>query len=193
MNVYINLFLAFLQIGAFSFGGGYAAIPLIQSQIIDKYGWLSEADFSDLITISQMTPGPIAVNAATFVGDKVAGPIGAAVATLGVILPSCIIITVLAFLYTKYRELPMLKKILTLLRPAVIAMIISAGLAILMPTIFKSGEADFFNGNFMIVPFMLFIAGVFVLAKFKLNPITVMLSCCILAILISAITGQSFI
>ena len=104
MTTYIELFFAFLKIGAFSFGGGYAAMPLIQAQVIDRYGWLSTKDFTDLVTISQMTPGPIAVNAASFVGNLVGGIPGAVFATLGVILPSCIFVTVLAYLYNKYRN-----------------------------------------------------------------------------------------
>ena len=93
---FIQLFLAFLQIGAFSFGGGYAAMPLIKAQVIDRYAWLTMADFTDLVTIAEMTPGPIAVNSATFVGNQVAGIPGAIVATFGVILPSCIFVTGLA-------------------------------------------------------------------------------------------------
>ena len=89
--IYLQLFLSFLQIGLFSFGGGYAAMPLIQGQVVTLHGWLSMSEFTDLITISQMTPGPIAVNSATFVGMKIAGIPGAVVATAGCILPSCII------------------------------------------------------------------------------------------------------
>lgn len=112
MTTYIELFFAFLKIGAFSFGGGYAAMPLIQAQVIDRYGWLSTRDFTDLVTISQMTPGPIAVNAASFVGNLVGGIPGAVFATLGVILPSCIFVTVLAYLYNKYRNLTLMQGIL---------------------------------------------------------------------------------
>ena len=86
--IYLQLFFSFLQIGAFSFGGGYAAMPLIQNQIVDLHHWLSFSEFTDLITISQMTPGPIAINSATFVGIKVAGIPGAICATIGCILPS---------------------------------------------------------------------------------------------------------
>ena len=89
---FLQLFLAFLQIGAFSFGGGYAAMPLIQDQVVTKYGWLTQTDFADLVTISEMTPGPIAINAATFVGNQVAGIPGALVATFGFILPSCVFV-----------------------------------------------------------------------------------------------------
>ncbi|MFR1171383.1 MAG: chromate transporter, partial [Coprobacillus cateniformis] len=99
--IYLQLFLSFLQIGAFSFGGGYAAMPLIQNQVVDLHHWLSLSEFTDLVTISQMTPGPIAVNSATFVGIKIAGIPGAIVATLGCILPACIIVTIIAWLYLK--------------------------------------------------------------------------------------------
>ena len=139
--IYIQLFLAFLQIGAFSFGGGYAAMPLIQAQVIDRYGWLSMADFTDLVTIAEMTPGPIAINAATFVGNQMAGIPGALCATLGVILPSCLFVSVLAYLYNRYRNLSVMKGVLGTLRPAVVAMILSAGLSILLSCIFDGGLA----------------------------------------------------
>ena len=106
--IYLELFLSFLQIGLFSFGGGYAAMPLIQGQVVNGHHWLSMTEFTDLITISQMTPGPIAVNSATFVGIKIAGIPGALIATLGCILPSCIIVTLIASLYLKYRNLSLL-------------------------------------------------------------------------------------
>ena len=80
--IYFQLFLSFLQIGAFSFGGGYAAMPLIQNQVVTLHGWLNLAEFTDLVTISQMTPGPIAINAATFVGTRIAGTPGALAAPL---------------------------------------------------------------------------------------------------------------
>jgi chromate transporter len=139
--IYFQLFLSFFQIGLLSFGGGYAAMPLIQGQVVQGHGWLSMSEFTDLITISQMTPGPIAVNSATFVGIKIAGIPGALVATFGCILPSCILVTLLAKLYLKYREMAMLQGILRSLRPAVVAMIGSAGISILV-TAFWSSEGD---------------------------------------------------
>lgn len=95
--IYIQLFLSFLQVGALSFGGGYAAMPLIQEQVVNLHSWLSMSEFTNLITIAEMTPGPIAVNSATFVGMQIAGILGAIIATLGCILPSCIIVTLLAY------------------------------------------------------------------------------------------------
>ena len=123
--IYWQLFLSFLQIGMFSFGGGYAAMPLIQGQVVTAHHWLSMEEFTDLITISQMTPGPIAINSATFVGTKIAGTGGALAATFGCILPSCIIVTCIARLYLKYRNLALLQGILNSLRPAVVALIAS--------------------------------------------------------------------
>ena len=113
--IYLELFLSFLQIGLFSFGGGYAAMPLIQEQVVNGHHWLSMTEFTDLITISQMTPGPIAVNSATFVGIRIAGIPGALVATLGCILPSCLIVTLIASFYLKYRNLSVFQSVLATL------------------------------------------------------------------------------
>ena len=130
--IYLQLFLSFLQIGLFSFGGGYAAMPLIQDQVVTAHGWLSMPEFTDLITISQMTPGPIAINSATFVGMKIAGVPGAIAATVGCVFPSCVIVTLLARLYLKYRDMSLLQGILGSLRPAVVAMVAAAGISILI-------------------------------------------------------------
>jgi len=99
-----TLLITFLKIGAFTFGGGYAMIPLIQTEIVDKQKYINEDDFLDLITISQTTPGVIAVNTATFVGYKVAGILGALVATIGVVVPSFIMIVIISWFYTAFRN-----------------------------------------------------------------------------------------
>ena len=179
--IYIELFLAFLQIGAFSFGGGYAAMPLIQAQVIDKYGWLTISDFTDLITISQMTPGPIAINSATFVGNQIAGIPGAIVATFGCILPSCIFVTALAWLYSKYKNLIILQGILESLRPAVVAMIASAGVSILLPAFFLNSQIQL--TSFQIRPVLYFLGALILLKKWKLNPILVMVLCGLIEVL----------
>lgn len=134
--IYLQLFLSFFQIGAFSFGGGYAAMPMIQEQVITLHNWLTMDTFANLVTIAEMTPGPIAVNAATFVGTQVAGPLGAIVATIGCILPSCIFVTLLAFIYGKYKNMALLQGTLSSLRPAVVSMIAKAGLTIIISAFF---------------------------------------------------------
>lgn len=137
--IFLRLFLSMFQIGLMSIGGGYAAVPLIQRQIVDLHGWLTMAEFTDVITIAEMTPGPIAINAATFVGIRVAGVPGALVATLGNVLPSCLIVLALARLYARFRSLSAIRDILAVLRPAVVAMIASAGLSLLLASFFPAG------------------------------------------------------
>ena len=175
--IFISLFLSFLQIGAFSFGGGYAAMPLIREQVVTSHGWLSPSDFTDLVTIAEMTPGPIAVNAATFVGSQVAGIPGALVSTLGVILPSCLFVTLLAWLYARYRNLSLMQGILLSLRPAVVSMIFAAGVSILLPTLFANGTISFLAANFHIRAAVIFVSALICLRRFRLNPIMVMIGC----------------
>ena len=117
------LFFSFLQVGLFSVGGGYAAIPLIQAQIVDIHGLMTLEEFTDLITIAEMTPGPISINSSTFVGTRLAGPIGAIICTLGCILPSFVICLTLAYFYYKYRKFSGVQTVLGALRPAVVALI----------------------------------------------------------------------
>lgn len=181
--IYLQLFLSFLQIGLFSFGGGYAAMPLIQSQVVTLHNWLSMTEFTDLITISQMTPGPIAINSATFVGIKIAGIPGAIVATIGCILPSCLIVTLIAKLYLKYRNMALLQGVLNSLRPAVVAMIMSAGISILITAFWGSQAAITLTGvNWSLVA--IFIICLLLLKKFKLNPIFVMVFAGIMKIIL---------
>lgn len=188
--IYLQLFLSFLQVGMFSFGGGYAAMPLIQGQVVTTHGWLSMAEFTDLITISQMTPGPIAVNSATFVGIKIAGIPGALVATLGCILPSCIIVTLIAKLYLKYRNMAMLQGVLGSLRPAVVAMIASAGISILITAFWGSSSAiALADTRWSLV--VIFVICVFLLRKVKMNPIWVMVLAGVMKVAFSFIANMA--
>lgn len=177
--IYLQLFLSFLQIGAFSFGGGYAAMPLIQNQVVQLHSWLSQSEFTDLITISQMTPGPIAINSATFVGTRIAGMPGALAATAGCVLPSCILVTLLAKIYLKYRNLSLLQGVLKSLRPAVIAMIAAAGASILVNAFWGESIASLTASqllpNISIRAVGIFTGSLILLARFKMNPIHVML------------------
>ena len=182
--IYLQLFLSFLQIGLFSFGGGYAAMPLIQDQVVTAHGWLSMPEFTDLITISQMTPGPIAINSATFVGMKIAGVPGAIAATVGCVFPSCVIVTLLARLYLKYRDMSLLQGILGSLRPAVVAMVAAAGISILI-TAFWGGDqiGSLESTKWWMVG--IFALCVLFLKKLNWNPIAVMLSAGVLRVLLA--------
>lgn len=171
----LQLFLSFFHVGLFSIGGGMAAMPLIQEQVVSLRHWLTLTEFTDLITIAEMTPGPITINSATFVGIRIAGLPGALIATLGSILPGCIIVSILAWLYFRYQRLSVVQNILGGLRPAVVSLIASAGISIFILAIW--GEQGFRSGldavNWIAVG--LFAAAFFVLRKWKPSPIWVML------------------
>lgn len=165
--IWFQLFLSFLQVGMFSVGGGYAAMPLIQNQVVTQHSWLTMAEFTDLVTIAEMTPGPIAVNAATFVGNRIAGIPGAIVATFSCILPSLIIVSLLAYIYRRCGDLPVLQGILKFLRTAVVALIASAGISILIEVATVSG----------VIGVALFLAAFVAIRRFKINPILTMCLC----------------
>ncbi|MBQ5648287.1 MAG: chromate transporter [Alistipes sp.] len=121
----IKLFTTFFKIGLFSFGGGFAMIPLMQREVIEKHKWINEKDFLDMLVLAQSTPGPIAVNTAVFVGYKTAGVLGAIMATLGTILPSFIIILLLAIFFTEIRDNRYVDAAFRAMRPAVVALIVA--------------------------------------------------------------------
>ena len=171
----LKIFLSFLKIGLCSVGGGMAAMPLLQNELVTINGWLSAEEFADLVTIAEITPGPIAINSATFVGLKMSGFIGAIVATLGAITAPCIIVFLLTFAYSKYSSLKAVQGVLQGIRPAVVALIATAGMSILSMAIW--------NGNFYLkgmdiknyIAAAIFIVSFIILRKFKPNPIYVIL------------------
>lgn len=166
MKLFLDLFISFFQIGMFSVGGGYAAMPLIEEQVVNIHSWLSLTQFSDLITISEMTPGPITLNSATFVGLQVAGLPGAVVATVATIVPSFIIVSALAYVYYRYSSMSIIQGVIEGLRPTVVALIATAGLTIVMNAI---GGADKAFNAFLIVFSLVLVR------KFKKDPILIIM------------------
>lgn len=185
--IYWELFVSFLQVGMFSVGGGYAAMPLIRSQVVVIHPWLSMREFTDLVTIAEMTPGPIAVNAATFVGLRMAALPGAVIATLGCITPALGIVSLLAYLYRKYRDLSLLQSVLACLRPVVVSLILCAGLSVL--------KVVLFNGEKMAASAVdwsgacIFMAAFVLLRKWKWNPVLTMCLCGAAGLILSAALG----
>ena len=180
--IYFQLFLSFLQVGMFSIGGGYAAIPLIQSETVNSHQWLTLKEFTDLITIAEMTPGPIAVNAATFVGIKIAGYPGAIIATLGCIFPSCFIVSFLYFVYYRYKKLKVFQSIMFSLRPVIVALIAAAGISILRMAVFDDRTIRVSNISWQ--GLLTFLAAFLLLRKWKWNPILVMVLCGLTSLLV---------
>lgn len=173
--ILLKLFFAFIQVGLFSVGGGYAAIPLIQEQIVNIHELMTLEEFSDLITVAEMTPGPISINSATFVGMRIAGIPGVLLCTVGCIISSFCICLILAHFYYKYRSVSGVQTVLGAMRPAVVALIASAGASILMLALFQAEIHDIVLEDIRVVELGIFAVAFFLLRKFKLNAITVIL------------------
>lgn len=185
--IFLQLFWSFFQIGLFSIGGGYAAMPLIQNQVVDLHHWLDMTQFADIITIAEMTPGPIAVNSATFVGIQIAGIPGALIATLGCVFPSCVIVMTLAYIYYRFRGLNIVQGILSGLRPAVIAMIASAGISLFLLAIYGQRSLPADLASFDPYALCIFIIAFLILRIRKPHPLYVMAGSGVLGILLYSI------
>lgn len=138
MDIVLQLYWEFCKIGLFCVGGGYASMPWIQAAVVDVNHWLTMTEFVDIFTISQMTPGPIGINAATFTGTKIAGTTGAIAATVGFVTPSLIMCLLITWLLKKYGDIPSIKATLSGLRPAVVALICSAGIGFIYLAVWNS-------------------------------------------------------
>lgn len=169
--ILLDLFLTFFKIGLFTIGGGYAMLPFIQEEVVAN-GWLSEKEIINFIAVSESTPGPFAINIATYIGSEMAGIIGAICATLGVVLPSLIIIILVAKFFEKFKTNKIVKGCMTGLKPAVIGLIGASVLSI--------GKTVFIENSFNFTSLILFLS-MSVLAFKKVHPIII--------ILISALVG----
>lgn len=132
--IYIHLFLVFLKIGLFSFGGGYAVLSLIQQEVIEKYQWVTLSEFTEIVAVSQVTPGPIGINSATFIGYKVTGSVfGSLCSTTGVVLPSILILVGISLCLQRFQDSLIVKRIFLSLRPVVPGLVLGAGFSLLHP------------------------------------------------------------
>ena len=131
--IYLQLFLSYLKIGFFGFGGGYAMLSLIQNEVVARHGWITASQFADIVALSQMTPGPIAINSATYVGYTVAGFWGSAVATVSVCIPSLTLMLLITRFFIKLKDNKYVQGALAGLAPVVIGMIAAAALMLLFP------------------------------------------------------------
>ena len=184
--IYIKLFLSFFKIGLFTFGGGYAMIPLIQETVLNN-NWIGLEKLIDFIAISESTPGPFAINMATFIGTTKGGFIGAVFSTLGVVLPSFIIILIIAKSYDKYKNSKIVKGLMKGLKPAVIGLILSAVISTFLTVFFPEGILlnTFTNIEFWKSMFIFSLSLVLVFSK--VHPIKVILSSAFLGIILGFI------
>ena len=174
MVVLFRLFVSYLKIGFFGFGGGYAMLSLIHSEVVVRNQWLTNGEFSDIVAISQMTPGPIAINSATYIGYEVAGVLGSVVATVSVCLPALTIMMLITRFFLRLRDNRYVRGVVMGMRPVVVGMIASAALLLIFP---HSEDGRSFIDGWSWVIFV----GVMVASVKKVNPI--------LLIVMSAVVG----
>ena len=185
--IFVELFLAYLKIGFFGFGGGYAMLSLIQNEVVLQHGWISGAEFADIVAVSQMTPGPIAINSATYIGYAVGsgaggcwfGLLGAAVATFAVCLPSLTLMLLITKFFLKLKNNPYVEGLMRGMRPVVIGMIAAAALLLIFPHGSDPGEQNFVDGW----SWALF-GGVLLGSWRKVNPILLIVLAAVAGILI---------
>lgn len=178
--IFLQLFYTFFKIGLFGFGGGYAMISMIQGEVVTRHEWLSSTEFTDIIAISQMTPGPIGINSATYVGysavvnagySHAIGILGSTVATVSVVLPSFILMVLISKFFLKYQKHPIIASVFKGLRPGVVGLLAATALVLM------NGE-NFGTYNWQILTSILLFAGTFIASyRYKVNPILLIVIC----------------
>lgn len=174
----LALFLTFLRIGAFTFGGGYAMIPLIQKEIVENKKWLTDEDILEIIAISESTPGPIAINSATFVGKRVAGFFGALVSTLGVILPSFLIIFTISLVLEKFKDIKAVQYAFEGIRAGVLALIVKA-----LWSMYKQSPKN-------AVAYIVMASAFIITSFFDINVLIVIISCALFGLITSIVASR---
>ena len=173
MKQLFEIFMAFARVGVMTFGGGYAMIPILEREIVDRHGWASEEELMDYYAVGQCTPGVIAVNTATFIGYKVAGTIGGIMATLGVVFPSVVIITVIAGILTSFADVPAVKSAFAGIRVCVCVLIFNAVLKLWKKAVVDKASLILFLGVFLLSVF------------FDISPIVFVVFCAVAGIMLT--------
>lgn len=173
--IYLQLFYTFFKIGLFGFGGGYAMLSMIQGEVVTRYNWISTQEFTDIVAISQSTPGPIGINAATYVGFTTTGNVwGSILATLAVVLPSFILMLTISKFFLKYQKNPAVEAVFSGLRPAVVGLLASAALVLMNVENFGSPVKDSYTFVISVIIFLVAFIGTM---RFKINPILMIIAC----------------
>lgn len=181
--IFLQLFYTFFKIGLFGFGGGYAMLSMIQGEVVTRYGWISSSEFTDIVALSQMTPGPIGINSATYVGyssivgagySPGIGVIGSIIATFAVCLPSFILMLLISKYFLKYQKHPAVEAVFRGLRPAVVGLLAASALLLLKPENFGTPDESVMQ---FIISIVLFIGTFITTYRYKMNPITLIIIC----------------
>lgn len=180
--VFLQLFYTFFKIGLFGFGGGYAMLSMIQGEVVTRYGWLTAQEFTDIVAISQMTPGPIGINSATYVSYTTIadcygtsyGILGSIIATFAVVLPSFLLMLTISKFFLKYQKHPSVEAVFSGLRPAVVGLLASAALVLMNSENFSSPKEDIYS---FVISCLIFLVTFIGTKKYKLNPIGMIVAC----------------
>lgn len=173
--LYLQLFYTFFKIGLFGFGGGYAMLSMIQGEVVTRYAWLTPQEFTDIVAISQMTPGPIGINSATYVGFTATGSVwGSVIATFAVVLPSFILMLAISKFFLKYQKHRAVEAVFSGLRPAVVGLLASAALVLMNVENFSSPKEDMYS---FIVSCVIFLVAFVGTRRYKVNPILMIVAC----------------
>ncbi len=188
--IFLQLFYTFFKIGLFGFGGGYAMLSMIQGEVVTRYNWLTPQEFTDIVAISQMTPGPIGINSATYVGYNTIvdagygmglGIVGSSIATFAVVLPSFILMLTISRFFLKYQKHPAVEAVFSGLRPAVVGLLASAALVLMNAENFGSPTDDSYSFLISCIIFLVAFVGT---KKYKLNPIGMIIACGVAGIIL---------
>ena len=173
--IWLQLLYVYLKIGIFGFGGGYAMLSMIQGEVVTHYEWLTPQEFTDIVAISQMTPGPIGINSATYVGFTATGSVwGSVIATFAVVLPSFILMLAISKFFLKYQKHPAVEAVFSGLRPAVVGLLASAALVLMNVENFSSPKEDMYS---FIISCLIFLIAFVGTRKYKVNPILMIVAC----------------
>lgn len=181
--ILLELFLTFFKIGLFGFGGGYAMLSMIQGEVVTRYEWISASEFTDIVAISQMTPGPIGINSATYVGytalinsgySPTWGILGSIIATFALVLPSFILMIAISKFFLKYQKHPLVEAVFKGLRPAVVGLLAAAALVLMTAENFGSYDTNLYQ---FIISTIIFIVAFIGTRTYKISPILMIVLC----------------
>ena len=184
ISIYLKLFYCFFKIGLFGFGGGYAMLSMIQGEVVTRYGWLTNQEFTDIVAISQMTPGPIGINSATYVGYMATNGtvLGSVVATLAVVTPSFILMLLISKFFIQYSNHPTVEAVFSGLRPAVVGLLAAAALLLMNKENFSTPTEDIYGFSISVALFLFaFFAS---RGKKTINPILLIIICGIIGLIV---------
>lgn len=184
--ILLELFTSFMLVGIMTYGGGYSALPIVEDLIVRRHGWLTSAELADIVSISEMSPGPFSLNCSSFVGMKVAGIPGAILATTGFLALPLAVVLILAFLYGRYRAFPVVGKVFSVLNACIVAVLLSSAINLIVSSVFGGA---LFSGKVDFLALVIFLVSFLGLFKLKLNPVLLLFASALVGAVLYPVLG----